>query len=335
MNQPMNPRAVLPLERGMALFWFVVLVLLLLVILVVALVSGSYSISVATLWAWVQGQADPTATAILAEVRVPRVLVTVFAGAALGLAGPLLQSGFRTSLADPYLLGLAGFAAIGAVLAQGGLFASLGLPVMASLAAGLAVVLVAQFSRDASTERRALMGVALAAMSVAGLSILLAINASPSSSNVIGWVVGGFALKGWPQLQAMLLPGGLALALGLSLGRVANLLQLGDEVAENLGLNASLSRALTLATAAVLTGVAVGTAGLLGFVGLLAVGIARSLLGTDYRRLLPAACLIGASLVALSDVLGRMVLAPNEIPAGVFTTLLGGVYLVFLARRAV
>ena len=86
--------------------------------------------------------------------------------------------------------------------------------------------------------------------------------------------------------------------------------------------------------AAILTGVAVGTSGLLGFVGLLAAGLARGLFGTDYRRLLPAACLIGMILVGLSDLLGRVLLAPNEIPAGAFTTLAGGVYMIFLSRRA-
>jgi ABC-type Fe3+-siderophore transport system permease subunit len=124
------------------------------------------------------------------------------------------------------------------------------------------------------------------------------------------------------------------LGLGLLLGRMANLLQLGDDVAENLGLNAKTSRSLMLMLAALLTGVAVGTSGLMGFVGLLSVSLARSLFGTDYRKLLPASALIGGIAVSLADLLGRTLLAPNEIPAGAFTTVLGGIWLMVLSRRA-
>jgi iron complex transport system permease protein len=164
--------------------------------------------------------------------------------------------------------------------------------------------------------------------------LLLALGSSPSSANVIGWVVGSFYAQGWPQITSMAWLAAPALVVGSLLGRLANLVQLGDDVAENLGVNARSARAGMLVLAAVLTGVAVGSSGLLGFVGLVAASLARWMLGTDYRRLLPAACLIGAALVALSDLLGRTLLAPNEIPAGAFTTLVGGIWLALLSRRA-
>ena len=344
MNQPINtqpeqtnstnPRAVLPQERGAVVGWFVMLGLGLLAVVVVGLLVGSYPVSLPSLQAWLTGQADPTLAQILGEVRLPRILLTVVIGAALGLAGPLLQSSFRTTLADPYLLGLAGFAALGAVLFQDLGYGGFGTPVLASIGALEAAFLVGFLSRDASSERRALIGVSLAAISLAGLALLLALGSSPSSANVIGWVVGGFYAQGWPQLNAMLWLAVPAIVAGLLPGRMANLVQLGDDVAENLGLNARAARTGLVALAAILTGVAVGTSGLLGFVGLLAAGLARGIFGTDYRRLLPAACLIGALAVALSDILGRTLLAPNEVPAGAFTTLAGGVYLAFLSRRA-
>jgi iron complex transport system permease protein len=329
-----NPRAVLPQERASVIGWFVALGVLLALVVVVGMLVGSYPVGLPNLGAWLSGRADETLGQILGQVRFPRILLTVVVGAALGLAGPLLQSSFRTALADSYLLGLAGFGALGAVLFQDLGYGGFGTPILASFGALEAAWLVGFLSRESSSERRALVGVALAAVSLAGLALLLSLSASPSSANVIGWVVGGFYAQGWPQLWAMLWLAIPAIIAGLLMGRVANLVQLGDDVAENLGLNARASRTGLVALAAILTGVAVGTSGLLGFVGLLSAGLARGIFGTDYRRLLPGACLIGAVAVALSDLLGRTLLAPNEIPAGAFTTLMGGVWLAVLSRRA-
>ncbi len=326
-------RAVLPLERGTVIFWFAVLVLLLVVVICVALANGSYPVALTDIWAWISGRGDVTLNQIMGEVRAPRVFLTVIVGACLGLAGPLLQSSFRTSLADPYLLGLAGFSAFNAVMLQVSGYAGFGTPVLGCLGALEAAFLITRFTQDTSSERRALVGVSFASISVAGLALLLALSASPSSANVVGWVVGGFYAQGTRDLNAMLPIAVPAIVIALLLGRAANLVQLGDDVSQNLGLNARVARNGLIFLAAVLTGVAVGTSGLLGFVGLIAAGLARGLLGTDYRRLLPAACLIGAIAVSLSDLLGRVLLAPNEIPAGAFTTIIGGMYLIFLSRR--
>ncbi len=320
--------------KSSSLPWFFGLIALLLLVLGIALANGSYPISLQTLLAWVVGQADATSAQILWEVRAPRVILALLVGSSLGLTGPLLQAGFRTSLADSYLLGLAGFAALGAVLLQQIGMAGFGTPVLASMGAGFAVWLLTQLSNERSSERRALIGVALAAMSLSGLSLLLALSQSPTSSNVLGWVVGGFYGAGTNQLWQMLPFAAIGTAIALMLGRIANLLQLGDDVAENLGLNARASRNLVLMLAALLTGVAVGTSGLMGFVGLLSVSVARGIFGTDYKKLLPASALIGGIAVSLSDVIGRTLIAPNEIPAGAFTTVLGGIYLMILSRRA-
>lgn len=315
-------------------FWFTALGTVLLGVLGISLANGSYPISLQTLLLWFVGQADPTAAQILSEVRAPRVFLALLVGICLGISGPLLQAGFRTSLADSYLLGLAGFAALGAVLLQQIGMAGFGTPVLATMGAVFAVWLLQQLSSERSSERRALIGVALAAMSLAGLALLLALSQSPSSANVLGWVVGGFYALGSSQLFLMLPFALFGIGLALFLGRMANLLQLGDDVAENLGLNARTARNLVLMLAALLTGISVGTSGLMGFVGLLSVSVARLWFGTDYRRLIPASALLGGIAVGLSDLLGRTLLAPNEIPAGAFTTVLGGIYLMVLARRA-
>jgi ABC-type Fe3+-siderophore transport system permease subunit len=327
-------RAVLPLEPGSVIFWFAALALILIVVVLISLVIGTYPVTVNDVFNWLSGRGDSTLRQIMGEVRAPRVFLTVLVGACLGLAGPLLQSSFRTSLADPYLLGLAGFAALNAVMLQVSGYAGFGTPVLGCLGALEAAFLITRFTLDTSSERRALVGVSFASISVAGLALLLALGSSPSSANVIGWVVGGFYAQGIPQLNAMIPIAIPAIAVAFLLGRAANLVQLGDDVSQNLGLNARVARNGLIFLAAILTGVAVGTSGLLGFVGLIAAGLARGLLGTDYRRLLPAACLIGAIAVSLSDLLGRTLLAPNEIPAGAFTTIVGGIYLIFLSRRA-
>jgi iron complex transport system permease protein len=334
MNGTATQATAQPLERGWVVFWFAALGLLLTLTFLASLLLGSYPVTLAALGRWLAGTADPTLAQIVGDVRLPRILTSVVAGGALGLSGPLLQSAFRTPLADPYLLGLAGFGALGAVILQGMGWGGFGPAVLAALGSLLAAWLITAIAGEASAERRALVGVALAAVSLAGLATTLALGSSVGGAGVVGWVVGGFYARSWPQLWAMLplaLPAGLA---ALSLGRAANLLQLGDDVAENLGLRVRATRAAFVSLAAVLAGAAVGTAGLLGFVGLLAAGAARGLFGTDYRRLLPGACLLGAFTVALSDTVGRTLLAPNELPAGLFTTLLGGIYLVTLTRRS-
>lgn len=314
--------------------WFVGLAVALLLVALVAMLVGSYPVTLDSLGRWAAGGADPTLGEILGGVRLPRVLVSVAAGAALGLAGPLLQGAFRTPLADPYLLGLAGFAALGVVVLENMGLGGFGAPALASLGAFAALGLVAWLAGDASAERRALVGVSLAAVSLAGLSLSLALGSRAGAAGAASLVVGGFYAKGWPQLWAMLPLALPAAAIAFGMGRTLNLLQLGDDVAENLGLGARGARSGALALAAVLTGAAVGTGGLLGFVGLLAAGLARGALGTDHRRLLPGAALVGALWVALADLLGRGLLAPNELPAGAFTTLAGGAYLVWLSRRA-
>ncbi|HEX2864250.1 MAG TPA: iron ABC transporter permease [Deinococcales bacterium] len=308
--------------------------LLVAAVAVLGALVGSYPVGWAGLSSWVAGRADPTVGQILGDVRVPRVAATLLCGGTLGLAGPLLQGTFRTPLADSYLLGLAGLGALFAVTFQGMGLAGFGAPVLASFGSLIAVWLVNVLTRDDSAERRALVGVALAAVSLAGLSMALALGSSVGGAGVVGWVVGDFYAHSWPQVRAMLPLGVPAVLLALFSGRVLNLLQLGDDVAGNLGLNPRAARTGLSVLAAVLTGVAVGTAGLLGFVGLLAAGAARGVMGTDNRRLLPAAFLFGAAAVGLSDLLGRVLLAPNELPAGAFTTILGGIYLVKLARSA-
>ncbi len=334
MNATPSPARVTRLERVRAAPGMIALSALLLTVLGIALANGAYPISLGTLLAWIGGSADPSAAQILSTVRAPRVLLALLVGVSLGVTGPLLQAGFRTSLADSYLLGLAGFAALGAVLLQQLGLQGFGTPLLAILGAILAVWLVGALSSERSSERRALIGVALAAISLAGLSLLLALSQSPSSANVLGWIIGGFYALGVPELQLMIPFALPAIVIALLLGRTANLLQLGDDLAQNLGLNASVVRNGVLMLAAVLTGAAVGSSGLMGFVGLLAVSVARAMFGTDYRRLLPASALIGGILVSLADLLGRTLLAPNEIPAGAFTTVLGGLWLVALSRRA-
>ena len=334
MDVSPSPARVGRLERVSAAPGMIALAALLLIVLGIALANGAYPVTLETLWAWIGGRADPAAAQILSTVRAPRVLLALLVGVSLGLTGPLLQAGFRTSLADSYLLGLAGFAALGAVLLQQIGLQGFGTPLLAIMGAGSAVWLVGALSSERSSERRALIGVALAAISLAGLSLLLALSQSPSSANVLGWIIGGFYALGVPELQLMLPFAGPAIVIALLLGRTANLLQLGDDLAQNLGLNASVVRNAVLMLAAVLTGAAVGSSGLMGFVGLLAVSAARAMFGTDYRKLLPASALIGGILVSLADLLGRTLLAPNEIPAGAFTTVLGGLWLVALSRRA-
>jgi iron complex transport system permease protein len=182
-----NPRAVLPQERASVIGWFVALGALLGLVVVIGMLVGSYPVALPNLGAWVTGRGDETLNQILGQVRFPRILLTVVVGASLGLAGPLLQSSFRTTLADSYLLGLAGFGALGAVIFQDLGYGGFGTPILASIGALEAVWLVGFLSHESSSERRALVGVALAAISLAGSSAGSTRRAGRNSRRCCGW----------------------------------------------------------------------------------------------------------------------------------------------------
>jgi iron complex transport system permease protein len=274
---------------------------------------------------------------IVALLRAPRVALAGLTGASLSLAGIAMQALLRNDLADPYVLGIAGGASAGAVIS---LALAPGLPPGPAAAAGAAAATAlvrGVGGRLQDPARLVLAGVAVGAMlaSATGLVVVLAPGEHLVRS-VTFWLFGGL---GAPAPGALLMPALLLLAaLGFLRARAERLdrLLLGDDAARALGVDVHRLRRLLLLLAVALTAAAVAAAGLIGFVGLVAPHLARRLVGPGHRALVPAAALVGATLLVLADTAARTAFAPREVPVGLLTAALGApVFLWLLGRREV
>lgn len=286
---------------------------------------------------------DTTAGTILYDVRLPRVLLAIAAGFGLAASGTTWQALLRNPLADPYLIGVSAGGALGAGIAiifgSHLPFGANAVPLCAFVGSLLAVGLVYALSghgRDFSIERVLLVGVAMGAFLTACLSMLTFWHAD-SIATLYFWMLGGFSGRGWTELYQILpyLAVGLALIVGQL--RHLNVMQLGPERARSLGVDVVWCQRWLLAGASLTTAAVVSASGMIGFVGLVVPHLARLLVGPDLRRALPVACLLGATLLLVSDLAARTLWAPTEVPVGVLTAMLGApffLYLIIKERRA-
>jgi len=284
---------------------------------------------------------EEMAQAMILGVRLPRILMAALAGAALGAAGAVFQAVLRNPLADPYILGVSGGAALGAFTAT-----ALGLPVLApalpvrETAAFLgAIATVAVLFLLSSARGRIvsypmlLIGII---MNTVYLSLILLIETVIEFSRLQGvrlWMIGTIPIEEYgtiAALSAVLVLGVIVLAL---YGRDLNLMSAGEEAARSLGVTVERSRLLTVVLASLITAAVVSVAGPIGFVGLIVPHAARLMFGPDHRLLVPASALTGAIFLMMADTLSRTVMAPTEIPVGVVTALCGGPFFLWLYRR--
>jgi iron complex transport system permease protein len=276
---------------------------------------------------------------IIADTRLPRVLLAGCVGAGLALVGTVMQAVVRNPLAGPGILGVSAGAAVGAVaVLRFGLGSqSVLLPLAAfggALAAMTVVLLVARGRGPLDPVRLVLAGVAVSSVLSALTSLMVLTSPDQSlAGQVLQWTLGGFGAARW---DTVILPG-LALAIGcavlMPLRRSLNVLLTGDESATALGVDVGRLRLGMIVLATLLTGVLVAVSGVVGFVGLMIPHIARMLVGSDHRRMLPVALVIGAAFAIGADLVARTVMIPQEIPVGIVTALIGGPYFVWLLRR--
>lgn len=287
-------------------------------------------------------RSDPVAWQILWDIRLPRTLGAWVAGGLLGLAGAVAQGLFRNPLADPYLLGSASGAALGVALALA-LFGTspfatqwlvrLGLTSAAFAGAVLGVVLTLALAKGVQhTLRLLLAGVIVGVVLGAGRDLVTI--ASPDTLQAMqGFMLGSTGFVGWAAcgvMAAMLL---VAVVVAASLGRVLDGLALGEATALSLGLPLGAVRGVLVAVLALATGAAVAQTGLIAFVGLASPHLVRSIVKTTHARLLVLSALMGGLLLMAADVLARWIIAPQELPVGVLTAVLGGSYLLWLMHR--
>ena len=301
----------------------------------ISLCAGSTPLPPEQVLAVLAGGGEGTARSIVLYVRLPRTLAALLCGAALAMGGAVIQGVLGNPLAGPNIIGVNAGAGLGAVLCSALLPASLtAVPVAAFAGALGACMLVYALARRTGASRITLVlaGVAISSMLSAGidaLSILFPDAALGANAFLIGRLSGvtmsALAAPAW--LAALAGAGALAMSYEL------DLLSLGDEVAQSLGLSARRVRNILLTLAAVLCGAAVSFAGLVGFVGLLVPHAARFLVGGEHKYLLGACVFLGAALVAVCDLAGRVLFAPFELPVGILLSLMGGPFFLWLLFR--
>lgn len=309
--------------------------------LILSVVVGSVWLAPAEIWQWLNGQGGQTAGTILLQLRLPRTLLVAITGAALAGSGAAYQGLFRNPLADPYLMGVAAGGGLGAILAMSirwpyTLAGMMAVPVAAFVGALLSALLVYQLARrqgGASTASLILAGIAISSFATALTSFLM-LNATGELRRALTWMMGGATLSGWLPVLAALPYVALGLGTLFTLGHALNVLQFGEEQAQQLGLPVARVRRLVVVAATLATAAAVSFAGVIGFVGLIVPHLVRLAWGPDYRHLLPLAAIGGASLLLLADVVARVAMAPQEIPVGIITALLGAPFFLWVLRSS-
>ncbi|MEW9898423.1 iron ABC transporter permease [Chitinivorax sp. PXF-14] len=311
--------------------------LLLLALCALAAVAASLCLGSTSYRPWQLWSAGPEAQLardVVLELRLPRTLAALAVGGLLALAGALQQTLLRNPLADPYVLGTSGGASVGAlsaVLAGAGLAGVNLAAAGGALASILIVFLLAGRDHSSSQARLLLTGVALASFCGSLSSLLLSIAPDGLLRGMVFWLLGDLASAGWQLALPALL---LLLALVWPFARELNLLGLGRQPAHALGAQTQRLQWLLYFVAAVATAVAVTTAGMIGFVGLIVPHALRLVIGQDQRLLLPACALGGGTVLLAADVAARTVLAPQQLPVGVITALVGvPIFLWLLAQR--
>lgn len=300
----------------------------------VALAVGSMPVPLADVVGALLGE-QPPAAAVVRELRLPRALAGFACGGLLALAGALMQVLLRNPLADPYVLGISGGAGVGAMLAilLGLATAGInGFAFVGALAAMLVVFGLAHGDGAWTQTRLLLTGVIVAAGCGALVALMLSIAPEHKLRGMLFWLMGDLSQTGAPGVALAILV--VALTAALPFARELNLLTRGQDTAHALGVDVKRLRFAVYAIASLVTAIAVTSAGSIGFVGLIVPHLVRLAIGNDQRLLLPASVLAGGSLLVFADTLARTVIAPQQLPVGVLTALIGvPVFLFLLARH--
>ena len=314
--------------------WFV-LALALAVAAMAGVAWGSVPVAPGDVLGALFGDGGGASRAIVRDLRLPRVALGALVGAGLGMSGAALQGTLRNALAEPYLLGVSGGAAVGAVLAVVLAHASAAaIPLAAfagALGAVLVVLLVARAAGGRGDARLLLMaGVVVGAFANGAIMIALANAPANTVRGAVWWMMGSLADAEWPQVRWLALyvaAGGGAL---IALGREIDALALGEEPAAALGVDVDVASRRVYLVASLVAAATVAAAGLIGFVGLVVPHLARGAGGRGHRAIVMTSALIGATLVIVADLGARTVLRPAELPLGAVTALIGVPF--FLAR---
>lgn len=323
----------------------VFLTVVFLVIAVLALVTGTVKIEIIAvfkelLYGWHDGYTglSPSEKTIIFSIRFPRIIFAGIVGASLSTAGVVFQALLRNPLADPYILGISGGSAVGAILGiiLGAGAIPFGIPGLAFLGAVLTVILVfgiAKTGKELQSNTLLLAGVIVNAFFSAAIMFLISTSRNADLHNIMFWLMGNLSLAAGREiiLTALFLIAGFIIIYIHS--RSLNLIVTGEETAIQLGVNVEGTKKILFLASSLVVGVAVSVSGIIGFVGLIIPHIVRMLLGPDHRLLLPASLLFGASFLVVADTIARTIIPSTELPVGVITAFCGAPYFIYLLRR--
>jgi iron complex transport system permease protein len=283
---------------------------------------------------------SPTEESIILQIRMPRILTGVLVGAALAAAGVLYQGIFKNPMADSYVLGVSAGASVGASLSilfgVGFTFLGVGIAQIAAFVGGLLTIfLVYNISRVGSrvpVSTLLLSGIAVTIFLSAIVAILQTI-ASEKLHAIVFWLIGGFSNVQWKDVWAVLPFVVIGTVASYFFARDLNLLALGDDTAQHLGVNVDRVKKWLLVFSSLITAAAVSISGMIGFIGLMIPHMTRIVIGPDHRILFPTSTIIGAIFLVVCDAVARVIVAPVEVPVGVITALSGGPFFIYLLRK--
>jgi iron complex transport system permease protein len=320
-------------------FWLLAAVVVLVLAVLASFAVGARGLALDTVWQALTRFDPADGDHAVVHARIPRTVLGLLAGAALGLAGAAMQGVARNPLADPGIIGINAGAALAVVtgiyiFGVSSLTGYIWFAFVGAAAAAVVVYLIASLGRDGATPvKLALAGAALSAGLFSLMNVIL-VSSRDTLDRFRFWQVGGIAGRDW----SVIVPGLPFLLLGalivLATGRILNNLALGDDIARGLGQRVGLARGITALGIVLLCGSATALAGPIGFVGLIIPHAVRFLTGPDYRWILPFSLVLAPALLLTADVIGRVVLLPGEVPAGIMTALVGAPVFVWLVRRS-
>ena len=313
---------------------FIVLIILLIAMIIFSAITGSIKI---TPYELIQGliNKENYNVDVIKDLRFPRLIIALLAGAALAVSGVLFQSVLRNPLAEPGIIGVSSGASFMTILMVS-LFPTLYFygPLFAFLGGAIAFILVYSFSWKSGLDplRMILIGVAINAV-FTSLSQTFNYRGSYTSSVVQEVTTSTLGMRKWADVDIILIYGSIGLILAYLVYSWCNYLVLEDKTARNLGMNVNIARFIVSIIAVLLASIATATAGMFAFVGLLIPHIARRIIGTNHKFLIPYSALLGALFILSADTIGRLIIAPNEIPASIIVALFGGPFLIFILRK--
>lgn len=279
---------------------------------------------------------SPVERTIVLDIRLPRIILGMLVGAALGVAGTAMQGLFKNPMADPYIIGISSGAALGAGIAMIGFSSNFyAVPLMAFIMATATVFLVyniASVGGKVPVATLLLAGIAVGTFMSAITSFILYISGE-NLHGIVFWIMGGLWGRSWMHVLVILPWVILGSAVIFVFARDLNAMLLGEESAQHLGIEVETVKKILILSASLITAVAVAVSGIIGFVGLIIPHIMRLLVGSDHRILIPSSALVGGIFLVWADTISRTVISPTEIPVGIITALFGAPFFVYLLRR--